>query len=180
MTTLSPTLVRLSVNCWTDTAGRCYPIRPTAPTSVPRTSTCSQNWKSTNMRGVRFSALEDLSASVTRRVRQLNCSTDLTVIMDLPKRWDAVIRQKGDYTEDYNTFPHICCSILYVLRSVHFFWDHPRNYTSYQAVTSEGLSKVIVTKRNKGGKNCARHINLEAGSLICRSGAADSYFVLLT
>ena len=52
-----------------------------------------------NMRGVRFSTLEDLSAYVTRRVRQLNCSTDLTVIMDLSKRWDAVIRQKGDYTE---------------------------------------------------------------------------------
>jgi histone-lysine N-methyltransferase SETMAR len=48
-----------------------------------------------DMRGV----LEDLSASVTRRVRQLNCSRDLTGIMDLPKRWDAVIRQKGDYTE---------------------------------------------------------------------------------
>ena len=52
-----------------------------------------------NMRGVRFSTLEELSASVTRRVRQLNCSRDLTGIMDLPKRWDAVIRQKGDYTE---------------------------------------------------------------------------------
>jgi len=52
-----------------------------------------------NMRGVSFSTLEDLSASVTRRVRQLNCSEDLTGIMDLPKRWDAVIRQKGDYTE---------------------------------------------------------------------------------
>jgi transposase len=50
-----------------------------------------------NMRGVRFSTLEDLSASVTRRVRQLNCSKDLTGIMDLPKRWDAVISQKRDY-----------------------------------------------------------------------------------
>jgi len=49
-----------------------------------------------NMRGVRFSTLEDLSASVTRRVRQLNCSTDLTGIIDLPKRWDAAIRQKRD------------------------------------------------------------------------------------
>jgi histone-lysine N-methyltransferase SETMAR len=49
-----------------------------------------------NMCGVRFSTLEDLSASATRRVRQLNCSRDLTGIMDLPKRWDAVIRQKGD------------------------------------------------------------------------------------
>jgi transposase len=52
-----------------------------------------------NMPGVRFSTLEDLSASITRCVRQLNCSRDLTGIMDLPKRWDAVIRQKGDYTE---------------------------------------------------------------------------------
>jgi len=52
-----------------------------------------------NMRGVRFSMLEDLSASVTRRIRHLNGSTDLTGIMDLPKRWDAVIRQKGDCTE---------------------------------------------------------------------------------
>ena len=51
------------------------------------------------MRGVRFCTLEDVSASVTGRVRQLNFSGDLTVIMDLPKRWDAVIRQKGDYTE---------------------------------------------------------------------------------
>jgi len=39
-----------------------------------------------NMRGVCFSTLQDLSASVTRCVRQLNCSTDLTGIMDLPKR----------------------------------------------------------------------------------------------
>ena len=60
-----------------------------------------------NMHGVRFSTLEDLSASVTQRVRQLNCSTDLTGIMDLPKCWDAVIQQKGDYT-----LPHIWCSIL--------------------------------------------------------------------
>jgi len=59
-----------------------------------------------NMRGVRFSMLEDLSSSVTRCVRQLNCSTDLTGIMDLPKRWDAVIRQKEDYTEGLLTLSH--------------------------------------------------------------------------
>jgi len=52
-----------------------------------------------NMRGVRFSTMEDLSASITRRVRQLNSSRDLTGIMDLPKRWDAVIRQKGHYSK---------------------------------------------------------------------------------
>ena len=52
-----------------------------------------------NMCGARFSMLEDLSASVTRHVRQLNCFTDLTGITDLPKLWDAVIQQMGDYTE---------------------------------------------------------------------------------
>jgi len=52
-----------------------------------------------NICRVRFSTLEDLSASITRRVRQLSCSRDLTGVMDLPKCWDAVIRQKGDYIE---------------------------------------------------------------------------------
>jgi len=52
-----------------------------------------------NTRGMRFSTLEDPSASVTQHVRQLNCSRDLTGIMDLPKHWDAFIRQKGDYIE---------------------------------------------------------------------------------
>jgi len=65
-----------------------------------------------NMLGLRFSTLEDLSASVTRRVRQLNCSRNLMGIMDLPKRWDAVIRQKGSTLKDYNTLPHIWCSVL--------------------------------------------------------------------
>ena len=52
-----------------------------------------------DMRGLRFSTLEELSAFVTRRVRHLNSSTDLTCIVDLPKRWEAFIRQKGDYIE---------------------------------------------------------------------------------
>jgi hypothetical protein len=52
-----------------------------------------------DMRGVCFSTLEELSVPGTRRVRQLNSSTDLTGIMDLPKRWEAVIRYKGDYTK---------------------------------------------------------------------------------
>jgi hypothetical protein len=52
-----------------------------------------------DMRGVCFSTLEELFASVTRRIRQLNSSTHLTGIMDLPKRWESVIRQKRDYIE---------------------------------------------------------------------------------
>jgi len=95
MTTLDPTLVNMSVNCWTDTAGRCYPIHPTAPTS-PLDFDLFPKLK-INTHGVRFSTPEDFSASVTRRVRQLNCCRDLTGIMDLPKGWDAVIRQ--DYSE---------------------------------------------------------------------------------
>jgi len=65
-----------------------------------------------NTRGLRFSTLDDLSASVTLRVRQLNCSTNLTGIMDLPKRWDAVIRQKVTALKDYKTYPNSWCSIL--------------------------------------------------------------------
>jgi histone-lysine N-methyltransferase SETMAR len=52
-----------------------------------------------DMRGVRFSTLEVLSASVTRRDRQLNSSTDVTGIMDLTKRREAAIRQKGENIE---------------------------------------------------------------------------------
>jgi len=65
-----------------------------------------------NMRGVRFSTPEDLSASVTRRVRQLNCSTDLTGIMELPKVGMQSFDRRGTTLKDYNTFPHIWCCIL--------------------------------------------------------------------
>jgi len=70
------------------------PHPPYSPDMSPPNFDLSQKLK-INMRGVRFSTLEDLYASVTRRVIQLNCSTGLTGTMDLPKRWDAVIRQKG-------------------------------------------------------------------------------------
>jgi hypothetical protein len=97
---VGPTLVRMSVNCWTDTAGRCYPMRLTAPTWVSRTSTCSQNWKSTcvvciSQRWRTFLLpLPDASDSSTvlKTLRE-------TGIMNLPKRWEALFRQKGGYTE---------------------------------------------------------------------------------
>jgi hypothetical protein len=57
-----------------------------------------------NMCGVRFSKLEDLSSSVTQRVRQLNFSRGLTGIMDFPKRLDAVTQQNGDCTEGLQHF----------------------------------------------------------------------------
>ena len=74
------------------------PHPPYSPDMSPRDFNLFPKLK-INMRGVPFYRLEDLSASVTRRVRQLNSSRDLTGIMELPKRWDAVIREKGDYTE---------------------------------------------------------------------------------
>jgi len=74
------------------------PHPPYSPDMSPRDFELFPQLK-INMRGVRFSTLEDLSASVTRRVRQRTSSRDLTGIVDLPKRWDAVIRQKGDYIE---------------------------------------------------------------------------------
>jgi transposase len=54
-----------------------------------------------NMRGVLVSTLEELAASVTQRVRQLKCSRELMGIIDLPRHWDAVIRQKGTLTEGF-------------------------------------------------------------------------------
>ena len=65
-----------------------------------------------NMRCVRFCKLEDLSASVTKRVRQLNCSTDLTGIIDLPKVAMQSFDRNGTTLKDYNTFPQIWCSFL--------------------------------------------------------------------
>ena len=51
------------------------------------------------MRGIRFDSLDELSNTVTQRVRHLNKSGELTGIMDLPKRWKAVIEKNGDYIE---------------------------------------------------------------------------------
>ena len=52
-----------------------------------------------NMHGVFLSTLEDLSASVTRRVRQLNCCRDLTGITDLPKLLGCSHSAEGGYIE---------------------------------------------------------------------------------
>ena len=50
------------------------------------------------MRGHRFSSLEEVSAAVTRAIRGLNKSGTLNGIENLPKR-DAVTEKRGDYTE---------------------------------------------------------------------------------
>jgi hypothetical protein len=50
-----------------------------------------------NMHGARISTLEDLSAPIPDASD--SCSRELTGTMYLTKRWDAVIRKKGDYTE---------------------------------------------------------------------------------
>ena len=91
-------LVRMSVNSWDRYSWEVLPYPPYSPDMSHPDFHLFPKLK-INMRGVSFSTLEELSASVTQRFRQLNCSTDLTGIMDLPKRCDAVIRQKGDYTE---------------------------------------------------------------------------------
>ena len=51
------------------------------------------------MRGHRFSSLEEVSAAVTRTIRGMNKSGTLNGIENLPKRWDAVIEEQGDYIE---------------------------------------------------------------------------------
>ena len=47
------------------------------------------------MPGHRFSSLEEVSAAVTRAIRGLNKSGTLNGIENLPKRWDAVIENRG-------------------------------------------------------------------------------------
>jgi hypothetical protein len=43
------------------------------------------------MRGHRFPSLEEVSATVTQAIRRLNKSDNLNGIVNLSKRWDAVI-----------------------------------------------------------------------------------------
>jgi len=108
---VGPMLVRLSVKCWTDTAWRCYPICPTAPTWVPRTSTCSQNWKSTCMLYVSLHwrtyrpPLPDVSdSSIVLQTWRVSWTFQNVGMQSFDRR--------GTTLEDYNTFPHIWCSIL--------------------------------------------------------------------
>jgi hypothetical protein len=51
------------------------------------------------MRGHRFSSLEEVSAAVIRAIWWLNKSRTLNGIANLPKCWDAVIENQGDYIE---------------------------------------------------------------------------------
>jgi len=101
-----PTLLRMSVNCWMDTAERCYPIRPTALTWVPRTSTSSQNWKSTCV------------VCVSRRWRNFlpplpDASDSSTVQQTWRVSWTFQNVGKRSFgrrdttLKDYNTLPHI-------------------------------------------------------------------------
>ena len=47
------------------------------------------------LRGKRFRSIDE----VTRVIRRINNEGVLTAIQDLPKRWTAVIKHSGDYTE---------------------------------------------------------------------------------
>jgi len=49
--------------------------------------------------GKRFRNIEEVSNEVTRVIRRINNEGVLTGIQDLPKRWTAVIKHNGDYTE---------------------------------------------------------------------------------
>ena len=51
------------------------------------------------MRGHRFSSLEELSAAVTRAIREMNKDGVLDGLAKLPARWNAVIEKQGDYIE---------------------------------------------------------------------------------
>jgi len=50
-------------------------------------------------RGKRFRSTEEVSNEVTPVIRHINKEGVLTGIQDLPKRWTAVTKHNGDYTE---------------------------------------------------------------------------------
>jgi histone-lysine N-methyltransferase SETMAR len=49
--------------------------------------------------GKRFRSIEDVYNEVTRVIRSINNQGVLKGIQDLPKRWTAVIKHKGEYIE---------------------------------------------------------------------------------
>jgi histone-lysine N-methyltransferase SETMAR len=49
--------------------------------------------------GERLRNFEEVSNEVTRVIRRINNEGVLTGIKDFPKRWTAVIKHNGDYTE---------------------------------------------------------------------------------
>jgi hypothetical protein len=51
------------------------------------------------LRGKRFRSIEEVSNEVTWVIRRINNKGVQTGIQDLPKRWTAVIKHNGDYTE---------------------------------------------------------------------------------
>jgi hypothetical protein len=51
------------------------------------------------LRVKRFRSIEEVSNEVIREIRRINNEGVLTGIQDLPKRWTAVIKHNGDYTE---------------------------------------------------------------------------------
>ena len=51
------------------------------------------------VRGRRFSSLEEFSTDGTRAIRHMNKNGVLDGIIMLPKRWDSVIEEQGDYIE---------------------------------------------------------------------------------
>jgi len=51
------------------------------------------------LRGKRFRSIEEVSNEMTRVIRRINTEGVLTGIQDLPKRWTAVTKHNGDYTE---------------------------------------------------------------------------------
>jgi hypothetical protein len=51
------------------------------------------------IRGRRFPSLDELSAAVTQAIRQINKDGVIDGIVKLPRRWDSVIENQGDYIE---------------------------------------------------------------------------------
>ena len=51
------------------------------------------------LRGIRYESLDEPERAVNREVRRINFGSLATGIYALPKRWNSVIRSRGDYFE---------------------------------------------------------------------------------
>jgi len=74
------------------------PHPPYSPDMSPPASDLSPKLKKP-LRGKIFRSIEEVSNEVTRVIRRIDNKGVLTGIQDLPKRWTAVIKHNGDYTE---------------------------------------------------------------------------------
>ena len=65
------------------------------------------------LRGIRFRTVPEILQAVDRSIRTINTTGAAKGILRLPRRWQRVVHNAGDYMKDSKTSKHV--SILYQL-----------------------------------------------------------------